>query len=64
MPLFRRRRLLILTFCGILLGSIVAAIFLSSRYEAQMDILVNRDRMDPMVTTEQFSQTAPVAPLK
>ena len=63
MPLFRRRRLLILTFCGILLGSIVAAIFLSSRYEAQMDILVNRDRMNPMVTTEQFSQTAPVAPL-
>lgn len=63
MPLFRRRRLLILTFCGMLLGAIVAAIFLSSRYEAQMDILVNRDRMDPMVTTEQFSQTAPVAPL-
>jgi uncharacterized protein involved in exopolysaccharide biosynthesis len=63
MPLFRRRRLLILTFCGMLLGAIVAAIFLSSRYEAQMAILVNRDRMDPVVTTEQFSQTAPVAPL-
>jgi uncharacterized protein involved in exopolysaccharide biosynthesis len=63
MPLFRRRRLLTLTFCGMLLGATVAAIFLSSRYEARMDILVNRDRMDPMVTTEQFSQTAPVAPL-
>src|SRR5271170_1568704 len=63
MPLFRRRRLLILAFCGILLGAVVAAVFLSSRYEARMDILVNRDRMDPMVTTEQFSQTAPVAPL-
>jgi uncharacterized protein involved in exopolysaccharide biosynthesis len=62
MPLFRRRRLLILTFCGILLGAIVAAILLSSRYQAQMDILVNRGRMDPVVTTEQFSQTSPVAP--
>lgn len=62
MPLFRRRRLLILTFCGVLLGAIVAAVFLSSRYEAQMDILVNRSRMDPVVTTEQFSQTAPVVP--
>ena len=27
-----------------------------------MEILVNRDRMDPIVTAEQFSQTAPVAP--
>ncbi len=61
-PLFRRRRLLILCFCGIFLGAIVASLLLSSRYEARMDILVNRDRMDPVVTTEQFSQTAPVTP--
>ena len=26
-----------------------------------MEILVNRDRMDPVMTTEQFSQTRPVA---
>jgi uncharacterized protein involved in exopolysaccharide biosynthesis len=62
-PLFRRRRLLVLTFCGVLLGAIVAALFLSSRYEASMEVLVNRDRLDPMVTTEQFSQTAPAAPV-
>jgi uncharacterized protein involved in exopolysaccharide biosynthesis len=61
-PLFRRRRLLILTFCGIFLGAIVAAFLLSSQYEASMEILVNRDRMDPVVTAEQFSQTTPVAP--
>jgi len=61
-PLFRRRRLLILCFCGVFLGAIATSVILSSRYEAQMDILVNRDRMDPVVTTEQFSQTAPVAP--
>ena len=61
-PLFRRRRLLILCFGGVFLGAIATSVILSSRYEAQMDILVNRDRMDPVVTTEQFSQTAPVAP--
>ena len=61
-PLFRRRRLLILTFCGVFLGAIVAAFLLSSQYEASMEILVNRDRMDPVVTAEQFSQTTPVAP--
>jgi uncharacterized protein involved in exopolysaccharide biosynthesis len=61
-PLFRRRRLLILTFCGVFLGAIAAAFLLSSQYEASMEILVNRDRMDPVVTAEQFSQTTPVAP--
>ncbi|MGB8801265.1 MAG: Wzz/FepE/Etk N-terminal domain-containing protein [Candidatus Acidiferrales bacterium] len=61
-PLFRRRRLLLLSFSGVFLGAIIAALVLSSRYEAQMEILVNRDRMDPVVTTEQFSQTAPAAP--
>jgi uncharacterized protein involved in exopolysaccharide biosynthesis len=61
-PLFRRRRLLILAFCGVFLGAIAAAFLLSSQYEASMEILVNRDRMDPVVTAEQFSQTTPVAP--
>ena len=61
-PLFRRRRLLILTFCGVFLGAIAAAFLLSSQYEASMEILVNRDRMDPVVTAEQFSQTTPVQP--
>src|SRR5271156_5015997 len=61
-PLFRRRRLLILAFCGVFLGAIGATVYLSTRYEARMEILVNRDRMDPVVTTEQFSQTATAAP--
>jgi len=62
-PLFRRRRLVILSFCGIMLGGIVAAYYLSSTYEASMEVLVNRERMDPAVTAEQFSQTAPLAPV-
>jgi len=61
-PLFRRRRMLILAFCGVFLGAIGATVYLSTRYEARMEILVNRDRMDPVVTTEQFSQTATAAP--
>jgi len=61
-PLFRRRRLVILSFGGVFLGAIAACLLLSSLYEARMEILVNRDRMDPVVTTEQLSQTAPVAP--
>ena len=58
-PLFRRRRLVLLSFCGILLGAVVAALYLSSQYEADMEILVNRERTDPAVTPEQFSLTAP-----
>jgi uncharacterized protein involved in exopolysaccharide biosynthesis len=60
-PLFRRRRLVAVSFCGILLGAIVAAFILSNTYEARMEILVDRERMDPAVTAEQFSQTAPPA---
>jgi uncharacterized protein involved in exopolysaccharide biosynthesis len=62
MPLFRRRRLVILSFCGVFLGAILASVILSNQYKAQMEILINRDRMDPVVTPEQFSQTAPTAP--
>lgn len=62
-PLFRRRRLVVLSFLGILLGAILAAVLLSDRYEANMEILVDRERVDPAVTTEQTNnqpaQTAP-----
>ncbi|MGH9683095.1 MAG: GumC family protein [Candidatus Acidiferrales bacterium] len=56
-PLFRRRRLVAISFVGILVGTIVAAIVLSGRYESTMQILVDRERLDPVVTTEQVSQT-------
>jgi succinoglycan biosynthesis transport protein ExoP len=54
-PLFRHRRLIALSFCGIFLGGILAAVLLSNRYEANMEILVDRERVDPAVTTEQTS---------
>jgi polysaccharide biosynthesis transport protein len=62
-PLFRRRRLVALCFLGIFLTSILVAVLLSGRYEANMEILVDRERVDPAVTTEQTTnlsaQTAP-----
>lgn len=57
-PLFRRRRLLILTFLGILLGTIFMTWRMSHLYEASMEVLVDRERIDPLVTTEQTNQVA------
>jgi uncharacterized protein involved in exopolysaccharide biosynthesis len=56
-PLFRHRRLVILSFLGVFLGGIVAALFLTTKYEAHMEILVKRERVDPVVTSESSPQT-------
>ncbi|MBZ5513933.1 MAG: hypothetical protein LAN62_03650 [Acidobacteriia bacterium] len=58
---FRRRRLILYSFLGILLLAVLAALILPEQYQAQMVILVNRERVDPVVTSEQ-NNTAPVAP--
>lgn len=55
-PLFRRRRLLIVSFLGIFLGGILSAIVMPKEYDAHMKILVKRERVDPVVTTEASSQ--------
>ncbi|MGA7625022.1 MAG: Wzz/FepE/Etk N-terminal domain-containing protein [Candidatus Acidiferrales bacterium] len=49
---FRHRRLMVLSFLGILLGTILAAVLQSNRYEAGTKILVKRERVDPIVTSE------------
>lgn len=56
LPLFRHRRLITLCFFGILLGSTAAAFLMGSKYEAHFRILVKRERVDPVVTTEAASQ--------
>jgi uncharacterized protein involved in exopolysaccharide biosynthesis len=61
-PLFRRKMLLGLVFFGIVLGAVFAAIAVSGLYEASMTILVNRQRLDPMVTSEATLQTPPSTP--
>ena len=62
MPVFRHRRLLMLSFLIIFFGAVLCALFAPNEYAAHMKILVKRERMDPVVTTEattQMMQTAP-----
>ncbi len=61
-PLFRHRRLAITCFLGAFLCSIAAAVMLSGKYESKMEILVNRERLDPVVTTESTTQLPQMAP--
>lgn len=48
---FRRRRLILTSFVGLLLGTILFTVFWAARYyESSMQILVLQDRIDPSVT--------------
>src|SRR5271167_3050599 len=49
-PVFRHRRMTMLIFLGIFLGAILAVFLLPKKYEAEMKLLVNRDRVDAVVT--------------
>jgi uncharacterized protein involved in exopolysaccharide biosynthesis len=49
---FRHRRLIALSFLGIFIGAVLAAILLPPEYEAEMKILVKHERVDPVVTSE------------
>lgn len=54
---FRHKRIMTLSFSGILAGAILAAIFLPSKYQADTKLLVKRERADAVVTP---GETAPV----
>src|ERR1700720_5007346 len=49
---FRRRRVIILAFAGLMGGFILAILILPPPSEAEMKILVQRERVDPLVSTE------------
>ena len=55
-PLFRHKRLMIVSFLLLALASVLVALAVSNTYEAHMEVLVNRERVDPMVTTEATAQ--------
>lgn len=55
-PLFRHRRLMSVSFLFLALMSVLLALAVSNKYEAHMVVLVNRERVDPLVTTESTSQ--------
>src|ERR1700690_1059245 len=49
---FLRRRAVLVCFFGLLLGTIVFAVFFST-YRAETEILLHRERVDPVATAEQ-----------
>ena len=57
---FRRKRLIVVTFGGILLGAALCALFLPREYKSTMQILVKRQRPDPVVTTQPDNMGAVV----
>jgi uncharacterized protein involved in exopolysaccharide biosynthesis len=61
-PVFRQRRLATLIFAGIFVGAILTALLLPRKYEAEMKILVNRERVDPVVTPNP-DMPVPAGPL-
>jgi uncharacterized protein involved in exopolysaccharide biosynthesis len=50
---FRQKRAIVITFCAILLGACVAAIIQPADYEASTKFLIQRERMDPVVSPGQ-----------
>ena len=56
---FRRRRLIALSFFGIMMGAGMAAFFLGNKYRAEMKILVNgRARVDALTNAENKGEMA------
>ena len=53
---FRRLRLIIVSFLAVFLAVLLCAYLKPNLYEAQMKILVKRERMDPLVTSDEKSQ--------
>ncbi len=52
---FRHKRAFVLCFCGILGGSILATFFVPPTYDSVSQILVKRERADPVVSAEKDS---------
>lgn len=60
---FRRRKLIALSFVGVLAGVILAILALPDQYQAEAKIMVERARFDPVVTPDTGShQTAQITP--
>jgi uncharacterized protein involved in exopolysaccharide biosynthesis len=63
-PLFRYKRLFQVSFASVFLLTLLATLFMQKQYQSKMEILVNRERTDPVVTTEATTQAGSlVAPI-
>ena len=56
-PLFRRKRVLFLTFIGVFVVAALIGLRRLHHYESHMAILVSRERADPLVSTEPTNQS-------
>ena len=54
---FRHKRAFLLCFVGILLGTVAAVLLLPPTYESTAQIVVKRERIDPVVTAEKNDPT-------
>jgi polysaccharide biosynthesis transport protein len=61
-PLLRRKRIFIGTFVLLFVLLTILSLVMGSSYEAHISILVSRERMDPLVTTQSTQQMLGVAP--
>jgi len=50
---FRHQRVMVLCFVGVVLGVLLSAVFLPTKYRAETKLLVKRERVDPIITPEQ-----------
>lgn len=50
---FRHQRVMVLCFIGVVLGVLLSAVFLPTKYRAETKLLVKRERVDPIITPEQ-----------
>jgi uncharacterized protein involved in exopolysaccharide biosynthesis len=55
-PLFRRKKLLFLVFLGTFAAIVLLGFMFPSPFRSQMSILVNRERQDPLVSTQNTTQ--------
>lgn len=62
-PLFRRKRTVALTFLSVFFLVLLAAWSMGPTYTSHTEILVNRERQDPMLTPEATVQAAPSIPV-
>lgn len=54
---FRHKRAFLLSFVGILLGTLAAVLLLPATYDSTAQIVVKRERVDPVVTAEKNDPT-------
>jgi uncharacterized protein involved in exopolysaccharide biosynthesis len=50
---FRHKRVVVLSFCGILTGAVLAAVLHAPEYRASTKFLIERERLDPVISPGQ-----------